>query len=116
MALDNNAKNAMLDHLAGIAVYVSAHSASGSTTGANELAGGAPAYARKSITWNSASGGALDSSNAPVFDIESGDTVAFVGLFSAVTSGTWYGEADVTDEVFGAQGTYTVDDFDITLT
>lgn len=116
MALNDTSKNLMLDALAAVAIFVSAHSADPGATGTNELAGGSPAYARKSITWNSAASGALDSSNQPVLDIEGGDTVAFLGLWSASTAGTFYGSADVTDEVFGAQGTYTVTDFDITLT
>ncbi len=116
MALSDNAKNAMLDHLASLAVWVSAHTASGGTTGANEVTGGSPAYARKAITWAAASGGALDSSSTPVLDIPGGTTITHIGLFSASTAGTWYGEADIVDEAFGAQGTYTIDDFDITLT
>jgi len=115
MALEDAAKNTMLDALATDCAFVSAHSAFPATTG-NELAGGSPAYARKSITWSAASGGAIDSSNTPVLDIESGDTVAALGLFTLVTAGVLQGGADVTDETFGAQGTYTVDDFDITLT
>jgi hypothetical protein len=106
----------MLDALAAVAIFASLHSADPGATGTNEIAGGTPAYARKSITWNSASAGALDSSNQPVFDVEGGDTVAFVGLWSASTAGTFYGSADVTDETFGGQGTYTLTDFDITLT
>ena len=116
MALNETAKNLMLDALTAVAVYVSAHSADPGATGTNELAGGSPAYARKSITWNAASSANADSSNQPVFDIEAGDTVAYVGLWSAVTAGTFYGSADVTDEAFGSQGTYTVTDFDISLT
>jgi hypothetical protein len=116
MALNDTAKNLMLDELASVAVYVSAHSADPGATGTNEISGGSPAYARKSITWNAASGGAIDSSNQPVLDIESGDTVSYLGLFSAATSGTFYGSANVTDEGFGAQGTYTVTDFDISIT
>lgn len=116
MALNNTSKDLMLDALAAVAIFASLHSADPGATGTNEIAGGTPAYARKSITWNSASAGALDSSNQPVFDVEGGDTVAFVGLWSASTAGTFYGSADVTDETFGGQGTYTLTDFDITLT
>ncbi len=115
MALEDAAKNTMLDALALDVIWVSAHSAF-PATGGNELAGGTPAYARKAITWNAASAGSIDSSNTPVLDIESGDTVAALGLWTLVTAGVLQGGADVTDEVFGAQGTYTVDDFDITLT
>lgn len=115
MPYTNNAKNAMLDHLASLAVFVSLHSGDPSTTGANEISGGSPAYARKAITWNSASSGNLDSSNAPVFDVPSGTTVAWVGFWSASSGGTFYGSSDVTDEVFGAQGTYTLSDADLDL-
>lgn len=116
MPLTNNAKNAMLDHLATLAVWASLHSADPGTTGASELSGGSPAYARKAITWNAASAGNLDNNANPVFDVPAGATVAHVGLFSAVTAGTFYGSADVTDEAFAGQGTYTLTDFDVTLT
>lgn len=113
MGLNNNAKNVMLDELATVAVYASLHSGDPSTTGANEISGGSPAYARKAITWNSAAAGSLDSSNAPVFNVPTGVTVAYVGFWSAVTAGTFYGYADVTDKVFTSQGTYTLTDADI---
>jgi len=116
MALNDNAKNLMLDALGVAADYASLHSADPGTNGANEIAGGSPAYARKSITWAAASGGSMSSSNDPVFDVEGGDTVSYVGLFSADTGGTFYGSANVTDEVFGAQGTYTLTDFTISIT
>lgn len=116
MPLNTTAKNAMLDHLASLINYASLHSADPGGTGANEIAGGSPAYARKSITWNTAAASNLDSSNQPVFDVEGGDTVAYVGFNSAATAGTWYGDASVTSETFGSQGTYTLTDADISLT
>lgn len=116
MALNDTAKNIMLDALTAVALWVSAHSADPGTTGTSELDGGAPAYARKAITWNAASTANADSSNTPVLDIEGGDTVAWIGYWSAVTAGVFYGSADVTDEVFGGQGTYTLTDADISLT
>ena len=115
MPYSNNAKHAMLDELASLAVFVSLHTADPSTTGANEVSGGSPAYARKAITWNAASGGAIDSSNQPVFDVPAGTTVAYVGFWSASSAGTFYGSADVTDEAFAAQGTYTLTDADLDL-
>ena len=51
-----------------------------------------------------------------VFDIESGDTVSAVGLTTALTSGSIHGGADLTDEVFGAQGTYTLTAITVTIT
>jgi hypothetical protein len=105
----------MLDALGGVAVYASLHSDDPSTTGANEISGGSPAYARKAITWNTASAGNLDNNANPVFDVPAGTTIKYVGLWSAVTSGTFYGSFDITDETFGAQGTYTLSDADISL-
>ncbi len=108
-------KNAMLDALAAVAVYASLHTADPGTDGSNEVSGGSPAYARKAITWGSATGGAIDSSNAPVFDVPASTTVTHVGFWSASSGGTFYGSADVTDEAFSAQGTYTLSDADLDL-
>jgi len=117
MALENSGKNIMLDALVAVISHLSLHSGFPATIGpGNELAGGTPAYARKAVSWAAASGGAVSASTAPVFDVEGGDTVSAVGLCTAVSAGSIHGGADVTDEVFGAQGTYTVDTYTITLT
>lgn len=112
--LTNAAKNAMLDHLAGLAVWASLHSADPGASGTNELSGGSPAYARKAITWNAAASGALDNLANPVFDVPAGSTVSYFGLWSASSGGTFYGSGDVADETFNGQGTYTLSDADIT--
>lgn len=117
MGLSNAGKNAMLDELGSLAVFASLHDGAPGDTGANEISGGSPAYARKAIAWGSAASGAMDdSTNGAEFDVPSGTTVSYVGLWSASTAGTFYGFADVTDEVFASQGTYTVTDADISLT
>jgi hypothetical protein len=95
--------------------YASLHTANPGDTGASEVSGGSPAYARKAINWNAATGGTIDDSTAPVFDVPAGTTVAYVGLWDATTVGNWLGYADVTDEAFAAQGTYTVTDMDQNL-
>jgi len=82
----------------------------------HEVSLGTPTYARKSVTWNTATTSQMTSSNAPVFDVAAGTTVTHVGFFSAVTAGTYFGMADVTDEVFGAQGTYTLTSITASLT
>jgi hypothetical protein len=110
----DNGKNVMLDALGAVAVWASLHTADPGAGGANEVTGGTPAYARKAITWNAAAAGVLDSSNQPVFDVPA-CTVAYVGFFSAAAAGTFYGSGDVTDEVFAAQGTYTLTDADLDL-
>lgn len=108
-------KNAMLDALGALAVFVSLHDSDPGDSGAGEISGGTPAYVRKAITWNAASGGSLDSSNQPVLDVPAGKTIGWVGFWSAESAGVFYGAADVTDEVFGAQGTYTLTDADLDL-
>jgi hypothetical protein len=107
-ALVNNGKHAALDGLAAVAVFAAVHTATPDASGSNETSGGSPAYARKAVTWAASSGGAKAISNTPVFDIPAGVTVAYIGLWSAATSGTFYGYWDVTDEVFAGQGTYTL--------
>ena len=42
-------KNAMLDALGALAVFVSLHDGDPGESGANEIAGGSPAYARKAV-------------------------------------------------------------------
>lgn len=108
MPLSNAAKNVMLDTLAGVAVYVSLHTADPGDTGANEAAGGVPAYARKAITWSPASGGSLNAGNQPVFDVPAG-TFTHFGLWDSMTAGTFHGGGLLpSPETFGAQGTYTL--------
>ena len=116
MPYSTSGKNVMLDALGTAAGFVSAHASDPGDSGTGEISGGAPAYARKAITWNAAAAGSKTASNSPVIDVEGGDTVAFVGLWSASTAGTFYGSADVTDEVFGGQGTYTVTSFTLSIT
>lgn len=86
----------MLDALNGgtpssIIAYASLHSAY-SATGTNELTGGSPSYARQAVTWSAAAGSSKASASvAGAFNVPAAGTVAFVGLWSAVTSGTFAG-------------------------
>lgn len=99
----------MLDHLGTEAVFVSLHDGDPGDTGANEISGGSPAYARKAIAWASANGGSMaKTATNPVFDVPAGKTVKYVGHWSLVTGGVWSGAAPVTNEVFAGQGTYTL--------
>ena len=108
-------KNAMLNALGALATYVSLHSGDPGENGANEISGGSPAYARKTNAWNAASGGSMDNSSTPVFDVPAATTVSYVGFWSALSGGVFYGAANVTDEVFAGQGTYTLTDADLDL-
>ena len=53
-----------------------------SATGANEVTGGSPAYAKKAITMAAAGSRARVNSTAPVFDVPAGTTVNFVGIWT----------------------------------
>jgi hypothetical protein len=106
----------MLDRLGVLILYASMHTADPGSTGTGEVTGGT--YTRESITWLPASGGVLDSSNAPVFDIPAGTTITHAGFWSALTGGTFYGadllvaadEASPAPETFTSAGTYTLND------
>lgn len=110
----------MLDALIGTnpttpITHASLHTADPGDTQASETSGGAPAYARKTISFSASSAKAIDSSTQPVFDVNSGVTITHVGFSSASVAGSGLATADVTDEAFGAQGTYTLTDADISL-
>lgn len=108
-------KNLMLNALGAAAGFVSLHDNDPGDSGTNEISGGSPAYARKAHTWNAAGSGTMDNSNAPVFDVPAGKTVKYVGMWSLVSGGVFYGAAAVTNEVFAAQGTYMLTDADLDL-
>lgn len=114
MALTSGALDAMLDHLDTLITHVSAHTALPDGAGSNEASGGS--YARQSITFAASSAGNLNSSNTPVIPIPAGTTITHLGLWSALTVGTFYGSVDITDETFGSAGNYTVTDLDVNLT
>lgn len=120
MAFSTATKNQMLDTLRGIsptlsATHVSLHTADPGTTGANEVVGGA--YARKAVTWNSASGGSLDDSSVAAFDVPASTTITHFGLWTASAAGTFVaGGALSAAEAYGVAGTYTFSDLDLTLT
>jgi len=102
------AKNFMLDALDTGVIYVSAHTATPGLTGANEVTGGTPAYARQLAGYNAASGGSMALTATETLDIPSGVTVSFLGIWDAVTAGNFLGQVDIADEVFGSQGTLDV--------
>jgi hypothetical protein len=113
---DDTAKDAMLDALGALMTRVALHTGDpgAANTASNELTGGSPAYARKAIAWGSASGGIIAASSAPVFDVPASTTVSWLSFWN--TAGTVrYAKKNITDEVFGAQGTYTLSaaDFDL---
>lgn len=114
-------KHLMLNALRGVnpttpITHVSLHTAAPGDTGANEVAGGSPAYARQPIAFNAPAGGVMDdSTNGAVFNVPAGTTVTHVGFWSAVTAGTFLGGKAISSESFTGQGTYTLTDADLDL-
>lgn len=88
MSFTTAARNAMLGGFTG--THLSAHTAY-SSTGANEVTGGTPAYARKSVTYAAAASEARAASNTPTFDIPAATTVRWIGMWDAVTAGNFLG-------------------------
>lgn len=86
-------------------VYIALFSSapSGGTPG-TELTGGT--YARVAAGWGAASGGVITASGT--LNVPSGATVAGVGLYTAVSGGTYVDGASLTSQAFGTAGTYTV--------
>lgn len=88
----------------------------GTVTRVVEISGGAPAYARKTVTYAAAASGAInDSANGTPFDVPV-CTVDYISYHSAVTAGSLLGlDKLATAEPFAAQGTYTVTDSNVDL-
>lgn len=99
-------KNSLATKYGADSPYASLHSAAPGSTGASEISGGSPAYARKAITWGAAAGGQV--TGTVTFDVPSGVTVAGAGLWSAATGGTFIDGGTVASQTFSAQGTYTL--------
>jgi len=107
---DIKARIVGVDAIAALAVRVALHTGDpgAADTAANEVTGGSPAYARKAIAWGAANGsGVATASGDVVLDVPAATTVSWISLWN-VAGTVRYLKKDVTDEVFGAQGTYTV--------
>lgn len=109
--LTTTGKNAALAAV-GI-THVSLHTADPGDSGASELSGGS--YARLPITWNAPAAGNLDSADQPAFDVPGGNTINHVGYWTALTGGECRAGGTITPETFGADGTYTLTDADISI-
>jgi hypothetical protein len=70
--------------------YLSAHTAY-SATGGSEVTGGSPAYARKAVSYATATGEARAATNTPTFDVPASTTVRFIGMWDAPTGGNFLG-------------------------
>lgn len=71
-------------------------------TAGTEVTGGAPAYARKALTFTSTN----PITATVTFDVPASTTVVGAGIHTLVTAGTYLDGASVTSQAFASQGTY----------
>lgn len=102
------AENAAANAITALIAFVALHTASPSTTGANEVSGGS--YARVSVTWASASGGSAANSNSLTLNLPASTTAAYFGGWSAITSGNYEIGGALSPNVTtgGSAGTVTI--------
>jgi hypothetical protein len=99
-------RQAVANAYTGLALFGSVHTADPGTTGASEVSGGTPTYARKSLAWTAGTTGTGTAS--ATYDIPSGITAAWGGIWSAVTAGTFRDTVDIVDQAFASQGQLTI--------
>lgn len=85
------------------AIYISLHTASPGTTGANEIGGGT--YTRVATTWGGIANGTVSGSqvtlNVPI------TTISFWGLWDAVSGGNYYDGGPLpSSQTYASAGTY----------
>lgn len=103
MALQTSGLNDAVNGVAAAATWISAHTASPGSNGANEVTGGS--YARQQTTWAAASNGARTGSQVAI-PCPAGTAVTHWGLWTAQTNGTFKGWWALTGtETFTADGT-----------
>lgn len=99
MAMTEGYRNALATHGASLITHIGLVNGSGT-----ELSGGS--YARKAVTWGTASGGTVRPTADLTFNVPAGATVAGWRGFSAASGGTNYGGADLTQETYTNAGEY----------
>lgn len=108
--LNDTALNLMAEALAAAATHASLHTADPGTAGTNETTA-----ARQPIAWDAAANGDLTLTGTEAFTGGAANgACTHVGLWSAVTGGTFYGGFPLTgDQTFNANGEYTLNDITI---
>lgn len=97
-------KEVAADAVVALGVYVSLHTASPGTTGANEASGGSPAYARQATTWSADStDDGVRTGTQVTIDLPAG-TYTHFGLWSAASGGTYIDGGTIASTTLSAQG------------
>lgn len=101
-------KNAVATYFGTQATHGAIYTAfpSGVGSAGTEPTGGAPAYARKPLSWSAAANGVITAS--ATFDVPAGTTVVGTGMHSALTAGNYLDGKTETSVTFPTQDTVTV--------
>ena len=106
-------ENAATGYTSG-AAFASLHTADPGATGASEVTGGNPAYARVAITWTAgATDGVATATLATPFDVPASTTITHIGLWSS--GGVFIDKAPLS-ATFSSQGTLTISSITYTQT
>jgi len=92
---------------------LSLHTDDPAQTGANEVSGGSPAYAKKSVSFGAASDGVANSAAGVTFDVPAGTIVTHVGYWAG---GTFKGSDAIPNEVYALQGTHIINNVILAVT
>lgn len=100
----NSTKESLAVAYTDLGSWISLHTASPGTDGANEATGGSPAYARKQTTWTPGASDGVVVGSAVTIDVPAG-TYTHIAVWSAVSAGTIRDTAALSSSVvMGAQG------------
>jgi len=99
-------KNSLATAYKNAATYAALYTTVPGASAGTEVTGGAPAYARKALTWGTPANGVVTAS--ATFDVPAGVTLAGAGIHDAATAGNYLDGGSVTSQAFSTQGTYTL--------
>jgi hypothetical protein len=105
MAFLMNGRNAAVNGVAGSSGFLAAHQAYPGTTGATELSGGSPAYARVAATWGAAASGVRTLTSTNSINVPLNSDVQFYSSWDAATAGN----CQAVFAVNGADQEYQID-------
>lgn len=104
MALLDSLLNVGATAMGNVATHLAIHTADPGATGLNPAAS-----ARVAASWPAPSGGDLVITNKAFTGGAANGPATYVGLWSAVTGGTFYGSVQLTgDQTFNSAGEYTI--------
>jgi len=104
MPVTNATKETAALAVSSLGASVSLHTGDPGTTGANEVTGGSPAYARKTTSWTGGTSDGVVTGTAVVFDVPAG-TYTHLGLWNG---STFLGGAPLSSSTGALPGQQTV--------